>query len=64
MNQAMASYQRQKSYANNNLAGATWEGALAEEASVLRERYQSEIDGIDRELDRLREDRQQLMDQN
>ncbi|ERS12519.1 hypothetical protein Q673_02575 [Marinobacter sp. EN3] len=62
MDQALLRYQRQKSYANDNLAGATWEGALAQEANVLRERFQSEIDGIDREIDRLREDRRRIQD--
>ncbi len=63
MDQALLRYQRQKSYANDNLAGATWEGALAQEANVLRERFQSEIDGIDREIDRLREDKRRIQDQ-
>lgn len=63
MDQALIRYQRRKSYANDNLAGATWEGALAQEANVLRERYQSEIEGIDREIDRLREDKRRIQDQ-
>ena len=63
MDQALRRFQQQKTYANNNLAGATWEGALAEEASVMRERYQSEIDGIDREIDRLREDRRRILNE-
>lgn len=62
MDAALVRYQRQKAHANNNLAGATWEGALAEEASVMRERYQSEIDSIDRQIERLREDRQRAQD--
>ncbi|NWO04534.1 MAG: DUF4124 domain-containing protein [Alteromonadaceae bacterium] len=62
MDAALARYQRKKSYAANNLAGATWEGSLAKEAEVMRERYQSEIDSIDRQIDRLREDRQQVQE--
>ena len=32
MDNALIRYQRQKANANNNLAGATWEGSLAQEA--------------------------------
>lgn len=62
MDQALLRYQRKKSYANDNLAGATWEGALAQEANVLRQRYQSEIEGIDREIDRLRDDKRRIQE--
>lgn len=50
MDRALVRWQQQKERANNNLAGATWEQSLAQEADVLRERYQSEIDEVDREL--------------
>ena len=60
---ALARYQRKKSYAANNLAGATWEGSLAKEAEVMRERYQSEIESIDRQIDRLREDRRRVQNE-
>jgi len=63
MDRALDRYQIKKSYANNNLAGATWEGSLAQEANVLRERYQSEIESIDREIDRLREDKRRIQEQ-
>jgi len=63
MDAALARYQRKKAYASNNLAGATWEGSLAKEAEVMRERYQSEIDGIDRQIDRLREDRRRVQNE-
>ena len=62
MDDALIRYQRQKAYANNNLAGAVWEGSLAEEAEVLRQRFQAEIDSADREIDRLREERQRILD--
>ena len=58
MNDAIIQYQRDKARANNNLAGAVWENSLAEEAQVMRERYQSEIDDINREIDRLYKDRE------
>lgn len=58
MDDALIQYQRDKARANNNLAGAVWESSLAEEAQVLRERYQSEIDEINRDIDRLYKDRE------
>ena len=64
MDDALDRYQQQKSLANNNLAGATWEQALANEAEVMRQRYQSEIDELDDEITRLRDDQRRLVDQN
>lgn len=63
MNAALERYQQKKSLANNNLAGATWEQALANEAEVMRQRYQSEIDELDDEIQRLRDDQRRLVDQ-
>ncbi len=60
MDRALARWQEQKRRANNNLAGATWEQSLAQEAEVMRERYQSEIDDVDRQLERARERRSNL----
>lgn len=56
LDRAMANWQSQKRRANNNLAGATWEKALAEEAEVNRKRYQSEINDIDRQIERKRQE--------
>jgi len=61
MDDALIRYQRQKAYANNNLAGAVWESSLAEEAEVLRQRFQAEIDSADREIDRLRDERLRIL---
>jgi len=61
MDNALIRYQRQKANANNNLAGATWEGSLAQEAEVLRKRYQAEIDGVNREIDHLRAERRRIL---
>ena len=60
MDKAIADWQRQKRRANNNLAGATWEQSLAQEAEVMRKRYQSELDDVDRELERAKEQRANL----
>lgn len=57
MDQAHARWQREKRRANNNLAGATWEQSLAQEAEVMRQRYQSQINDVERDIERL-EDRQ------
>jgi len=61
MDDALIRYRRQKTYANNNLAGAVWENSLAEEAEVLRQRFQAEIDSADREIDRLRDERLRIL---
>ncbi|OEY66790.1 DUF4124 domain-containing protein [Marinobacter sp. X15-166B] len=61
MDNALIDYQRQRARANNNLAGAIWEGSLASEADVMRQRYQTEIDGADREINRLREERNRIL---
>lgn len=60
MDDALLDWQRQKSLANNNLAGATWEAALAQEADVIRQRFQSQIDEELKEIDRLRQQRDRL----
>ncbi|NWO07237.1 MAG: DUF4124 domain-containing protein [Alteromonadaceae bacterium] len=61
LDNALIRYQRQKASANNNLAGATWEGSLAQEAEVLRKRYQSEIDETNRQIDQLRAQRRRAL---
>ncbi len=60
MDDALIQYQKKKARANNNLAGAVWESSLAEDARVMRERYQSEIDQINADIDRLRKKRQSV----
>ena len=60
MDEALIRWQKKKGRSANNLAGATWEKALAEEAEVMRKRYQSEIDDVDQRIDRLSEARQRI----
>jgi len=62
MDEALIRYQKKKVYANNNLAGAVWESSLADEAEVLRKRFQAEIDAADREIDRLLDERRRIID--
>ncbi|MCG8516670.1 MAG: hypothetical protein MI794_01605 [Pseudomonadales bacterium] len=57
----MARWQREKAYANNNLAGATWENSLAKEAEVLRQRYQDDIRSLEAEVANLRDSRQNIV---
>jgi len=59
----MAEWESDKSRANNNLAGATWEGSLAQEAALKQRQYQTEVSRSDNEIDRLREDRRRLLEQ-
>ncbi|GGE76002.1 hypothetical protein GCM10011533_30490 [Streptosporangium jomthongense] len=61
MNAALRQFDRDRARANNNIAGAVWEGSLAEGAEVQRQRYQSEIDTADRQIDRLNKERDQLL---
>lgn len=60
MDQSLARWQQQKNRASNNLAGATWENSLAQEAETLRKRYQSEIDDVDKKIERARDRRDSL----
>lgn len=62
MDSKLARYQSDRLRANNNLAGAVWENSLAEDAQVMRERYQSEIDQIDRDIERLRKERRDIVE--
>lgn len=64
MEAALSRFESDRNRANNNLAGAVWEGSLAEGAELQRQRYQSEIDGADREIDRLMKERERLNQTN
>ena len=41
-------------YANNNLAGATWQQSLAQEMSAISQQADSEVSTIDRQIAQLR----------
>lgn len=62
MDAALAEYRSDRLRANNNLAGAVWENSLAADAQVMRERDQSEIDQINRDIERLRENRNKIVE--
>ena len=49
--------QNRRRYANNNLAGATWENSLAEEMNAVSSSYSTRMDVVRAEIDRLRTQR-------
>lgn len=51
----LAVIERQRSYANNNMAGAVWEQSLATDKRTVIEKYNPQIEAAHRELQRLRE---------
>lgn len=53
--QKIAGLKNKKRYANNNLAGATWEESISSEMQAITDQYQSKIDAEHRKLDRLQE---------
>jgi len=50
-----------KSYANNNLAGATWEGSISSEMQAIVDKYKTKISISQAKQDRLRKDREVLL---
>ncbi|MBN7798748.1 DUF4124 domain-containing protein [Parahaliea mediterranea] len=51
----IAALKNKKRYANNNLAGATWEESISSEMQAINHQYQSKIDSERRKIDRLQE---------
>ena len=51
----IAALRSKKRYANNNLAGATWEESISSEMQAVNEQYQSKIDSERRKIDRLQD---------
>lgn len=56
MDREIASLRQQKSYANNNLAGATWQKSISEEMNAVVGRYDVRIRSLQDEIDRLEVD--------
>jgi len=50
----LAILRNKKSYARNNLAGATWEESISTEMQAVTDRYQGEIDSLNQEISSLR----------
>lgn len=55
MDAEISALQESRRYSTNSLAGATRDLGLVEEAKLVRQRYQSEIDALRREIDHLRD---------
>jgi len=53
--QKIAALKNKKRYANNNLAGATWEESISTEMRAINDQYQSKIDSQRSIIDRLQE---------
>ena len=60
MNAKLAELRNRKRYANNNLAGATWEQSVSEEMSATSAGYETELKGMRDELARLRQMRDRV----
>jgi len=65
MDSEMNRLKNKKMYANNNLAGATWEQSISDEMNAVASKYdsmiraaQNRIDHLRKEEDRLREERE------
>jgi predicted RNase H-like nuclease (RuvC/YqgF family) len=60
MNDQIASLQRKKQSANNNLAGATWEQSISDEMSAVSQKYDALIRNDQSRIDVLRADAERL----
>lgn len=49
----IAALRNKKSYANNNLAGATWEESISSEMMVITDQYSAKIDREMRDIERM-----------
>ncbi|QYJ79389.1 hypothetical protein [Shewanella acanthi] len=52
--QRMRDLQNGRRYANNNLAGATWQQSLAQEMSAVAQQAETQVTSIDRQIEQLR----------
>ncbi|MCC4116371.1 DUF4124 domain-containing protein [Aromatoleum toluclasticum] len=57
----LKAYQRKKMYANNNLAGATWESSISQEMQAMAQRYEMKAASDRAKLEKLRAERESLM---
>lgn len=52
--QRMHELQNGRRYANNNLAGATWQQSLAQEMAAVAQQTDTQVESIDRQIEQLR----------
>lgn len=57
----LKAYQRKKMYANNNLAGATWESSISEEMVAVTQRYEMKAASDRAKIEKLRAERESLL---
>jgi ubiquinone biosynthesis protein UbiJ len=63
MNEKITALRYKKRQARNNLAGATWEQSISVEMDAISNQYNSRIDSLREEVDRLVEKKNRLQDQ-
>ncbi len=54
--QRMRDLQNGRRYANNNLAGATWQQSLAQEMTAVAQQAETQVASIDRQIEQLRKE--------
>ena len=60
MRAELAALEQKKTYANNNLAGATWEQSISQEMNAVAQKYDSLIRSDQNQIDFLRKDAERL----
>lgn len=54
--QRLRNLRESRQYANNNLAGATWEQSLAQEMTATAQQADTQVSSIDRQIEQLKEE--------
>lgn len=54
--QRLRNLRESRRYANNNLAGATWEQSLAQEMTATAQEADTQVSSIDRQIEQLKEE--------
>lgn len=54
--QRLRNLRESRQYANNNLAGATWEQSLAQEMTATAQEADTQVSSIDRQIEQLKEE--------
>ncbi|MGL4938010.1 hypothetical protein [Shewanella sp.] len=54
--QRMRDLQNGRRYANNNLAGATWQQSLAQEMAAVAQQADTQVESIDRQIEQLKKE--------
>lgn len=54
--QRLRNLRESRQYANNNLAGATWEQSLAQEMTATAQEADTQVSSIDRQIEQLKDE--------